>query len=66
MASKVTGIENASISQVLGDMYQNVNIYDNNILVLNKQLPSPISENGLFYYKYFLQDSAFEKTAESL
>jgi len=60
VASKVTGIENASISQVLGDMYQNVNIYDNNILVLNKQLPSPISENGLFYYKYFLQDSAFE------
>jgi hypothetical protein len=45
---------------VLGDMYQNVNVYDNNILVLNKQLPSPISENGLFYYKYFLQDSAFE------
>lgn len=60
IASKITGIENASISQVLGDMYQNVNIYDNNILVFNKQLPSPLSENGLFYYKYYLQDSAFE------
>lgn len=60
VASKITGIENASISQVLGDMYQNVNIYDNNILVFNKQLPSPISENALFYYKFYLQDSAFE------
>ena len=60
IASKITGMENASVSQVLGDMYQNVNIYDNNILVFNKQLPSPVSDNGLFYYKYYLQDSAFE------
>ncbi len=60
IASKITGIENASVSQVLGDMYQNVNIYDNNILVFNKQLPSPISENALFYYKFYLVDSAFE------
>lgn len=60
IASKITGLENSSVSQVLGDMYQNVNIYDNNIQVANKQLPSPISDNGLFYYKYYLQDSAFE------
>ncbi len=60
IASKITGIENASISQVLGDMYQNVNLYDNNILVFNKQFPSPISDNALFYYKFYLQDSAFE------
>jgi hypothetical protein len=60
IASKITGLENSSVSQVLGDMYQNVNIYDNNIQVANKQLPSPISENGFFYYKYYLQDSAFE------
>jgi hypothetical protein len=60
IASKITGIENSSVSQVLGDMYQNVNIYDNNILVFNKQFPSPISENALFYYKFYLQDSAFE------
>jgi hypothetical protein len=59
-ASKITGIENSSVSQVLGDMYQNVNVFDNNILIFNKQLPSPISENGLFYYKYYLQDSTFE------
>jgi len=60
VGSKITGIENSSVSQVLGDMYQNVNIFDNNILVFNKQLPSPIGENALFYYKFYLQDSAFE------
>ncbi|MGZ4089134.1 MAG: DUF5686 family protein [Bacteroidia bacterium] len=60
IASKITGIENASVSQVLGDMYQNINIYDNNILVFNKQMPSPVSDNGFFYYKYYLEDSTFE------
>ncbi len=58
-ASKITGIENTSISSVMGDMYQNINVYDNNILVFNKQFTSPISDNGLFYYKYYLEDSLF-------
>ena len=58
-ASKITGIENTSISQVMGDMYQNINIYDNNILVFNKQFSSPISNDGFFYYKYYLEDSSF-------
>lgn len=60
VASKITGLENSSVSQVLGDMYQNVNVYDNNVIIANKQMPSPISDNGLFYYKYYLQDSTFE------
>ncbi|MBS1651321.1 MAG: carboxypeptidase-like regulatory domain-containing protein [Bacteroidetes bacterium] len=59
-ATRYTGMENSSVSQVLGDMYQNINIYDNNILILGKQLPSPLSENAFFYYKFFLEDSTFE------
>jgi len=58
-ASKITGLENTSISSVMGDMYQNINFYDNNILVFNKQFASPISDNGFFYYKYYLEDSLF-------
>lgn len=58
-ASKVTGIENTSITSVMGDMYQNINIYDNNILVFGKDFVSPISDNGFFYYKYYLEDSLF-------
>lgn len=58
-ASKITGIENTSISAVMGDMYQNVNIYDNNILIFGKDFVSPISDNGFFYYKYYLEDSVY-------
>lgn len=56
-ASKVAGVQNASVSQFMGDMYQNVNIYDNNILVFGKNFISPISDNALFFYKFYLIDS---------
>lgn len=58
-ANKITGMENTSIASVMGDMYQNINVYDNNILVFNKEFASPISDNGFFYYKYYLEDSLF-------
>jgi len=40
-------------------MYQNINIYDNHILVFGKDFVSPISDNAFFYYKYYLEDSLF-------
>jgi len=58
-ASKVSGVQDKSISQFMGEMYQKVNIYDNNILVFGKQFPSPISDNALNYYKFYLIDSMF-------
>ncbi len=56
-ASKVAGVKNATVSQFMGDMYQNVNIYDNTILVFGKNFISPISDNALFFYKFYLIDS---------
>ncbi|MBS1635071.1 MAG: carboxypeptidase-like regulatory domain-containing protein [Bacteroidetes bacterium] len=58
-ANKITGIENTSITQVMGDMYQNINVYDNNLIIFEKDFVSPISDNGFFYYKYYLEDSLF-------
>jgi hypothetical protein len=58
-ASRVSGIQDASIAQFMGEMYQKVNIYDNNILVFGKQFPSPISDYALSYYKFYLIDSLF-------
>jgi len=55
--SKVSGIEDASISQFTGEMYQDVNIYENNIILFGKHFVSPISNNGLLFYKYYLIDS---------
>lgn len=58
-ATKVAGVENESVSQFTGDMYQNVNIYDNAVLVLGKNFTSPVSDNGLLFYRYYLIDSTF-------
>jgi hypothetical protein len=55
--SRVSGVQDASVAQFTGDMYQNVNIYDNNIIVFGKTFVSPISTNGQLYYKYYLVDS---------
>ncbi|NWJ49228.1 MAG: carboxypeptidase-like regulatory domain-containing protein [Bacteroidetes bacterium] len=57
-ASKVSGVDNASISQFLGDMIQNVNIYDNYISIFQKNFVSPVANFGLVFYKYMLLDSA--------
>lgn len=55
--SKVSGIEDASIAQFTGEMYQDVNLYENNIILFGKEFVSPISNNGLLFYKYYLIDS---------
>jgi hypothetical protein len=57
-ASRVSGVKNESVNQFMGDMYQNINIYDNFVLVFGKAFVSPISTSGLMYYKYYLVDSA--------
>ncbi len=58
-ATKVSGVENESINQFLGDMYQNVNIYDNEIIAFGKSFTSPISAYCLGFYDYDLIDSAY-------
>tara|TARA_B110000503_G_scaffold136536_2_gene219013 strand:- start:170 stop:2641 length:2472 start_codon:yes stop_codon:yes gene_type:complete len=56
-ASQVSGTSNESITQFLGDMYQNVNIYENYISVFGKSFVSPISNFGKTFYRYYLVDS---------
>lgn len=55
--TKVSGLENPSISQFMGDMYQNVNIYDNFLVIFGKNFVSPIADGGRAYYNYYLLDS---------
>lgn len=55
--TKVSGLENESISRFMGDMYQNVNIYDNFLVIFGKNFISPIADGGLGYYDYHLLDS---------
>ena len=57
--SKTIGVNNESVSRLLGGMEQNVNFYSNFIPVFDKQFISPISDNGDSYYKYRVLDSQF-------
>jgi len=57
-ASRMSGINNESVAQFLGSMYQNINVYDNYIRVFNKNFASPIANFGLRTYRYYLIDSA--------
>src|SRR5690606_29843063 len=56
-AAQVSGTSNESITQFLGDMYQNVNIYDNYLNVFSKAFVSPIADFGKRFYRYYLVDS---------
>jgi len=56
-ASQIKGIKNESVTKFMGSMYQNINSYDNFIPVFDKQFVSPISNQGLFYYKYKIKDT---------
>jgi hypothetical protein len=58
-ASKITGIENTELSQFLGDMYLDINIYDNYVNIFGKSFVSPIADFSKIYYKYYLEDSTY-------
>ena len=58
-ATRITGIENLQLNQFLGDMYLDINIYDNNINMFNKAFISPISDYARNFYKFYLEDSTF-------
>lgn len=55
----MSGVENESVSQFMGDMYQNVNIYDNFLVIFGRNFVSPIADGGKGFYDYYLTDSAY-------
>ncbi|MFN8257674.1 MAG: DUF5686 family protein [Bacteroidales bacterium] len=59
MASKISGVENKSYAEFTGQMYIDVNFYQNYVDIFGKQCVSPFSNSGLFVYKYWLIDSSF-------
>lgn len=56
-ASKTNGINNESVTKLLGGMYQNVNVYSNFIPVFDKQFISPLSNQGDHFYNYSTPDT---------
>lgn len=58
IAARGSGVENPSIAQFMGNLYQDVNVYDNYISLFGKNFISPTANFGMNYYRYFLVDSA--------
>ena len=51
-------IDNAGVSTYLNKLYADVNIYDNNIGILNTQFLSPIANLGPTFYRYYIRDTS--------
>jgi len=58
-ATRISGLENLNVSQFLGNLSQEVDVYKDFVLVFEKNFISPIADNGLDTYKYYLVDSSF-------
>ena len=59
--TRTNGIENESIIKELGGTYQNINIYNDYITMLNsKQFISPFHKNADQYYIFKLGDTVYE------
>ncbi|MBM3916663.1 MAG: carboxypeptidase-like regulatory domain-containing protein [Sphingomonadales bacterium] len=58
-ATKITGVENMQMTPFLGDMYLELNIYDNIYDLFNKSFISPLAPYARSYYQFYLDDSTF-------
>lgn len=58
-ATKVAGVQDASVSQAMGNMNYYTDVYDNAFLLFGKKFASPISDNAFFFYKFYLIDSMY-------
>lgn len=56
-ASNTKGLENESVSKLLGVMDQNVSIYSNYVNVMDKDFISPFHDNGDAYYNFTVPDT---------
>ena len=58
IANKISGMKNDMITEFTGNLYSDINPYENFIIINSIGLVSPINDQGLIYYRYFLRDSA--------
>lgn len=49
--------DNAGISTYLKSLYADIDIYNNNIALLNQQFLSPIADIGPAFYRYYIRDT---------
>ncbi|WP_343531306.1 DUF5686 family protein [Pedobacter sp.] len=55
-------IDNQGMKAYFDRMYQNINIYDNNISVMSNDFLSPIANSSPTFYKFFITDTLKNQT----
>jgi hypothetical protein len=58
-ASRIAGIDNAQFGQFLGEMYLDINMYDNFIPFFGKSFVSPASDQARLFYKFTYLGSSY-------
>ncbi|NDB36071.1 MAG: hypothetical protein EB023_12190, partial [Flavobacteriia bacterium] len=58
-ATRITGVENMQAAQLLGDMYLDINFYENVIDLFGKSFISPTAPYARNIYRFYLDDSTF-------
>ena len=58
-ASSMSGFKNSSVSQFLGNLSEQVDVYKNFIPLFEKNFVSPVADFAIEYYKFYLVDSAY-------
>ncbi len=58
-ALKSSGLDNKSMLTYADGLYKKINIYDNNIKLVDVNFVSPIADNALNYYNYHILDTLF-------
>src|ERR1019366_2621960 len=58
-AIKSSGFDNKSILTFIDGLYKKINIYDNNIKLVDVNFVSPIADNALTFYEYHILDTVY-------
>lgn len=58
-ATRISGVDNNTMSQFTGSLYQEVDVRENWIDLLQKDFASPIGNSAFAYYNFHLLDSAW-------
>jgi hypothetical protein len=58
-AIKSSGLDNKSILTYVDGLYKKINVYNNNIKLVDVNFVSPVSDNALNYYDYHILDTVF-------
>jgi Family of unknown function (DUF5686)/CarboxypepD_reg-like domain len=58
-AIKSSGFDNKSILTFIDGLYKKINIYDNNIKLVDVNFVSPIADNALIFYDYHILDTVY-------